>query len=540
MTYSLLVRGGQVVDGTGAPPFMADVGVEGETIAAIGHLASADAARVVEANGRVVCPGFIDVHAHSDLPLLSDPRSEPKVRQGITTELLGADGLSYAPLSPELLDEVKHYLAGLYGNPQIEIASESVVGFTRQFDRRSATNTLYVVPHQALRLMARGWRAGPPTNAELGQMLGLLERGLSEGAFGLGTGLDYFPHGTCTTDELVALCEVVARHAGVLVAHIRYAIGAVDAVQEMVQVSERSGARVLVSHMRNAEALPIIEAARARGVDIQFDTYPYNAGCSMFLMYLPFWAHEGGPARLLERLHDPLERERLRAERPARFNGDLTTLMISSVGGSSALREFIGRSLADFMQSRDEADPVEAVCDLLVETDLAAGFVAHGGSTEEGLRQCITHPAHLASTDAVLVGRPHPRSYGTYPRYLGRYVREDRVLTLEDCIRRMTSAPAACFGLHDRGVIRVGLAADLVVFDPATVLDQATFDEPEQFPTGIDLVVVNGKVVVDGAAHTGELPGRALRPPRAPGEFQSARSAREGYVPAPPEDSAAR
>jgi N-acyl-D-amino-acid deacylase len=309
----------------------------------------------------------------------------------------------------------------------------------------------------------------------------------------------------------VSLCEVVARHAGVLVAHVRYAIGAVDAVREMVEVSERSGARVLVSHLRNAEALPVIDAARARGVDIQFDTYPYNAGCSMFLMYLPFWAHEGGPSRLLERLHDPLARERLRAERPARFNGDLTTLMISSVGGSTGLREFIGRSFADFMQARDEADPVEAVCDLLVETDLAAGFIAHGGSTEEGLRQCITHPAHLASTDAVLVGRPHPRSYGTYPRYLGRYVREERVLALEDCIRRMTSAPAACFGLHDRGAIRTGLAADLVLFDPATVVDQATFDQPEQFPTGIDLVVVNGQVVVDGSAHTGKLPGRALR-----------------------------
>ena len=215
----------------------------------------------------MLCPGFIDVHSHSDLPLLSNPRSEPKIRQGITTELLGADGLSYAPLSPTLLAEVKYYLAGLYGNPDVDIVSESVAGFTRQFDRQSATNTLYVVPHQALRLMACGWRAGPPTDAELSQMLDLLEQGLSEGAFGLGTGLDYFPHGTCTTDELVALGEVVARHAGVLVAHIRYALGAVEAVREMVEISERCGVRVLVSHMRNAEALPVIDAARARGVD---------------------------------------------------------------------------------------------------------------------------------------------------------------------------------------------------------------------------------------------------------------------------------
>jgi N-acyl-D-amino-acid deacylase len=262
--------------------------------------------------------------------------------------------------------------------------------------------------------------------------------------------------------------------------------------------------------MRNAEALPIFDAARERGVDIQFDTYPYNAGCSMFLMYLPFWAHEGGPARLMERLRDPAVRERLRAERPARLNGDLTTLIISGVGGASGLSEFVGCSLADFIQARGQSDPVDALCELVLESHLTAGYIAHGGSTEAGLRQCLTHPAHLASTDAVLVGRAHPRSYGTYPRYLGHYVRDEKLLSLEDCIRRMTSAPAACFGLRDRGQIRPGLAADLVLFNPETVLDQATFAEPEQFPTGIEMVVVNGTLVVDGSLHTGKLPGHAL------------------------------
>jgi N-acyl-D-amino-acid deacylase len=368
-----------------------------------------------------------------------------------------------------------------------------------------------VVPHQALRLMTSGWRGGAATDAELDCMLDLLDQGLLEGARGLGTGLDYFPHGTCTTDELVALSEVVARHAGVLVAHVRYAIGVVDAVREMVEVSERSGVRVLVSHLRNAEALPVIDEARARGVDIQFDTYPYNAGCSMFLIYVPFWAHEGGPARLLERLRDPVARQQLRAERPARFNGDLTTLIISNVGQSEPLRDFVGRSLADLMQARDQSDPVEAVCDLLLESDLAASFIAHGGSSEDGLRKCIVHPVHLASTDAVLVGRPHPRAYGTYPRYLGRYVRDEGLLSLEECIRRMTSAPAACFHLNDRGTLRPGLAADLVLFDPETIVDRATYAEPEQFPTGIEMVVVNGTVVVEGGAHTGEHPGHALR-----------------------------
>ena len=478
---------------------------------AIGDLSAPEATRIVEADGRVLCPGFIDVHSHSDLPLLTRPGNEPKVHQGVTTELLGADGLSYAPLSPARLEEVKYYLAGLYGNPRVDIASQSVAEFTRQFEARAATNTLYVVPHQALRLMTCGWRDGPPSDLELQQMCDLLEAGLRQGAYGLGTGLDYFPHGTCTTDELVSLGEVVARHGGTLVAHVRYALGVVYAVREMVEVSERSGVRVLVSHMRNAEALPVIDAARARGVEIQFDTYPYNAGCSMFLMYIPFWAHAGGPAHLMQRLRDPVARQRLRAERPARFDADLSTLMISGVGESEPLREFVGRSLADFMRARGHSDPVDAVCDLLVESDLTAGFVAHGGSTEDGLRQCITHPAHLVATDAVLVGRPHPRSYGTYPRYLGRYVREAGILSLEDCIRRMTSAPAVCLGLTDRGTLRVGASADLVLLDPATVLDQATFEAPEQYPSGIDMVVVNGTPVVDAGAHTGVLPGHALK-----------------------------
>jgi N-acyl-D-amino-acid deacylase len=515
MTYSLVFREARVVDGSGESPFSADVALDGSTIAAIGKLPSTaivDAARVVDARGMVLAPGFIDVHAHSDLPLLSSPKSEPKIRQGITSEPLGADGLSYAPLSDALLPEVRRYLAGLYGNPSVPIAGESVTAFLRQFDGRAATNTFYVVPHQALRLMTRGWQGGPPTEVQLSQMRDLLDQGLSEGARGLGTGLDYFPHGTCTTDELVSLCVVVARHAGVLVAHVRYALGVVEAVREMVEVAERSGVRVLVSHLRNPEALPVIDAARARGADIQFDTYPYNAGCSMFLMYVPFWAHEGGPARLLARVRDPETRARLRAERPARFDGDLTTLLISGVGESVALSEFVGRSLADFMHARGVADPVDAVCDLLVESELAAGFIAHGGSTEDGLRACITHPAHLASTDAVLVGRPHPRAYGTYPRYLGRYVREAGLLSLEECVRRMTSAAAACFGLADRGRIQPGLAADLVLFDPDVIVDRATFAEPEQFPLGIEMVVVNGTIVVEGGTHTGQLPGRALAP----------------------------
>jgi N-acyl-D-amino-acid deacylase len=511
MAYAMLFRGATVVDGTVTPGYRADVAVDGERIATIGDLTSETARREIDAHGLVLSPGFIDVHAHSDLPLLADPQNEPKIRQGVTSELLGADGLSYAPLSQELLTQVRRYLAGLYGNPDVDIPSHSVAEFMARFDRRTAGNTYYVVPHQALRLMAGGWRGGPATEAQIGVMTELLEQGLSEGAAGLGTGLDYFPHGTCTTDELVALANVVARHDGVLVAHVRYSLGVVNAVREMVQIAERSGVRVLISHMRNTAALPVIDDARARGLDVQFDTYPYNAGSSMFLMFLPYWVHEGGPANLLERLRDREVRKRLQAEGWS-LDRDFKALIISGVGANETLRQYEGRSLGWVMQSRGQSDPLELVCDLLIETELAIGFVAHGGSTEEGLRECIRHPAHLVSTDAVLVGRPHPRSFGTYPRYLGRYVRELGVLTLEECIRRMTSGPAACFRLPNRGEVRSGFAADLVLFNPETIIDRATFEEPRQYPEGIEMVVVNGQIVVERGQQMAVTPGRALRP----------------------------
>jgi N-acyl-D-amino-acid deacylase len=509
--FTLLFKHARLVDGSGAPAVAADVATEGSRIAAIGDLADANAARVIDATGLTLCPGFIDVHSHSDLPLLADPRSEPKIGQGITTELLGADGLSYAPLTPALLQDVRRYLAGLYGTPDVEIPSDSVDAFLTRLDNQTSTNTVYLVPHQALRLMVRGWRGGPAADDELRQMSDLLEAGLQQGARGLGTGLDYFPHGTCTTDELVALGRVVARYDGVLVAHVRYWIGVVEAVQEMADVAEQSGVRVLISHMRAAEALPVIDQARARGLDMQFDTYPYNAGSSMFLMYLPFWVHEGGPAEMVRRLRDPSARARLRAERHERLDGDLSTMVISTVGSADTLQSYEGRSLEWVMRDRGQSDPVEAICDLLLETDLAVGFVAQGGD-EDSLRACIAHPAHLASTDAVLVGgRPHPRGYGTYPRYLGRYVRELGLLSLEECIRRMTGAPAECLRLTDRGLVRPGLAADLVLFDAERVLDRATFEEPRQAPEGIELVVVNGVVVVESGRHSGATPGVALR-----------------------------
>lgn len=510
--YDLLLRNARVVDGSGAPSFAGDVAVADGRIAAVSRLDGATAEREVDVAGQVVCPGFVDVHAHSDIPLLVQPRNEPKVRQGITTELMGADGLSYAPLSPARLAEVRRYLAALYGNPaDLDWTWSSVADFLARFDRQVADNVFYVVPHQALRLETGGWRSGPATPDELRQMRNLLRQGLAEGARGLGTGLDYFPHGTSSTDELVGLCEVVAEAGGVYVTHVRYhQLGVVDAVRETIEIAQRTGVKVLISHLRNRAPLPLIDEALARGLDIAFDTYPYNAGSSVLLSFLPAWAHEGGPDALIERLREPAVRQRLREELHPRLAGDLGTIRLCYLEAES-LRAYEGRSLADVLAERG-TDVVETICDLLLETDLAAGWISHGGGTEEDLLACMRHPAHMASTDGILVGGvPHPRAWGTYPRYLGRYVREQGILGLEDCVRRMTSMPASRFDLRDRGLVREGWAADLVVFDPATVEDRATYERPKQHPVGISHVVVNGTLVVDDGRHTGALPGQVLR-----------------------------
>lgn len=511
VSYALLVRNARIVDGTGAAAYTGELAVADGRIAAVapGRLDGASAAREIDAGGHVLAPGFIDVHQHADLPLLTQPANTPYVMQGCTTGLLGADGLSYAPLTGPRLDEVRRYLAGLYGNPP-ELLSDwsSVAEYLARLERGIGSNVFYMVPHQALRLEVRGWQPGPATDEEVAAMQRLLRQGLAEGGLGLGTGLDYFPHNGATTDELAALCEVVREFDGVFVAHVRYRqVGVLDAVREVVRIAQRTGVKALISHLRSAASMPIVDEARARAIDVMVDTYPYVAGSSMFLMYLPDWFQAGGPDRILERLRDPALRQRVRAERTEQLTP--SDVVICNVGANGP-RALIGRTFGQVMAERG-TDDVDTVCDLLLETNLAGGWIGFGG-TEDDLHAVMTNPASMASSDGILSSdHPHPRVYGTYPRYLGRYCRELGWLTLEQTVAKMTGIPAARFGLRDRGVIREGAAADLVIFDPATVSDRATFENPRQYPIGISHVAVNGTLVVDNGQPTGALPGHVLR-----------------------------
>lgn len=513
--FDLIIRGGRIIDGSGNPWYYGDVGICGDRIGAIGKLGTADARRVIDASGRVVCPGFIDMHCHSDIMLLAKPRHEPKVMQGVTTDVIGVDGLSYAPLSPVNLQMQRRYLSGLNGNPDIAWDWSSVREYLDRFDRRVAINVAYLVPHNALRLEVMGFVNRPATAEELKKMRELVAQGMREGAVGFSTGLDYCPGRYSNTEELIEICKTVAEYDGISVWHVRYRdLGVIKGTKEAIKVGEESGVKVHFSHYHGSagegkpeEMLAIVDEARTRGLDVTFDAYPYIAGSGFLAVTLPPWAHEGGPDAILARLRDPKAREKICADMHATPSPWERTIL--ACVSTERNKIYLGKSLLEAAKMAGK-DVAEFVCDLLLEEKLNVGHVSFRND-EEDMRIIMRHPCHIACSDGLLVGdKPHPRGWGTFARFLGVYSRELGILSLEEAIRHMTSAAAQRLGLIDRGLLKENLAADLVVFNPETIIDKATFDEPKKYPEGIDYVLVNGAVVVDKGKHTGVLNGRAL------------------------------
>ena len=516
--FDFIIRRGRIIDGSGSPWYYGDVGIRGQRIAAIGKLDQAEARRVIEANGRVVSPGFIDMHSHSDVMLLANPKHEPKVMQGVTTDVVGLDGLSYAPLSPANLQMMRRYLSALNGNPDILWDWSSVSEYLAHFDRRVAINVAYLVPHNTLRLETMGFVDRAATAEELKKMQALVAQGIREGAVGFSTGLDYFPCRYSNTEELISICKVVAEYDGISVWHTRARdLGLIEAIKEVIQVAEKTNVKVHFSHYsandpvnrgKSKEMLAIVDEARGRGLDVTFDSYPYIAGSTTMILLLPRWIHEGGPDAILERLGDPKEKERACAD--IRTTSLAWDRLVLSCVSTEKNKIYLGKSLLEGANMAGK-DTAEFVCDLLLEEKLCAGYVLFVGN-EEDMRAIMKHPCHTVCSDGILVGdRPNPRAWGTFPRYLGVYCRELSILRLEEMIRHMTSTPAQRLGLNNRGLLKEGLIADLVVFNPQTVIDKATFDEPKKYPAGIDYVLVNGAIVVDEGKHTGVLNGHALR-----------------------------
>ena len=516
----LLITGGLIIDGTASPGFYGAVGVQGDHITILrGDTSEVSAGRGLDATGKVVCPGFIDVHSHSGLMILADPMHLPKVHQGITTELIGIDGNSYAPFrSDEDLERFILLNSGLDGSPSLPERWSSVSEYLSMFDRKVAVNIAYIVGNSPLRIGAVGWNDRPANRNQIENMKSLLRESMEDGAFGMSTGLDYPPGSFADTDELVELSAEAARLGGIYHTHVRYSLGDryLDPFREAFEIGRRSGVPVHLTHMfkrvtepRGARILlELVEEAREEGLDVTFDCYPYPVGGTRISIVFPQWAQDGGPERLKEVLRSPDGRERIGRDVQPRGRGwhDMWLTYFQQPHN----RQYEGKSVAEIADLMGK-QPVDAVCDLLLDEDLRVSYVA-ATIDPATVSDFVTHPLHMVGTDALLLGDfPPPQAYGAFPIILSEIVREERRISLPEAIRKMTSYPAQRLGIPDRGLLREGMKADIVVFDAKTIRANATREDPKQLSEGIEYVIVNGQVVMDQGRHTGALPGRALR-----------------------------
>lgn len=521
-----LISGATVVDGAETPGYRADVLVTDGEISAIGaDLGRAE--RVIDADGLVLSPGFIDMHAHSDLQVLLNPDHPSRITQGVTSEVIGQDGLSYAPVSDETLADVRRQIAGWNTDPDdFAFPWRSVGEYLDHLDTGVATNLAYLVPHGLLRALAHGWDDGPATDQEVAEMQMLLARGLREGAVGLSTGLTYTPAMYADGHELSALCRTTAEHGGYFSPHHRsYGAGAMEAYREMVELTSSTGCSLHLAHAtlnfgpnegRAPELLALLDEAIAAGADISLDTYPYLPGATTLAAILPSWSAAGGGDATLARLRDPDHLARIREHLEVTGSdgchgviAEWDTLEISGVGNDD-LDRYVGRTIAQI--ATDEGrDPFDVCIGILLSDSLATGILQHVGH-EENVRAIMAHPVHTGGSDGLLVGgKPHPRAWGTFARYLGHYSRDLGLMSLEECVGHLTGRPARRLRLVRRGLVREGYAADLTLFDPTTVADRATYDQPRTPASGFTHVFVRGTLALEDGHLTGACSGGALR-----------------------------
>lgn len=539
--FDYIIKGGSVIDGSGSAPVRADIAIAQGRIAAVSSgdaLVAASAGRILDAGGKVVCPGFIDTHSHSDLMVMSNPPPEPKVRQGVTTELLAQDGLSVAPVPAGQRELLQRLVSSLLGLPRVSWTWSSFADYLTALDRAGMpVNAAVLVPHGPIRIAAMGMDARVASDSELATMERLLDEALSAGGIGLSTGMIYPPCSFADDRELTALCRITARHGGIFVIHLRNEGELlIESIKETLAIAEESGVALHISHLKAAgrdawskvdEMMSLLSDAVARGTKVTWDQYPYTAGCTVLTATLPPWTMEGGTSALLARLASPAGRQRIKHEwansmrmsAAEKTERGLTTwdnrgytlgwenIAISSVKsqGNSWCQ---GLSVADIARRRGRS-PEDTIMDLLLEEDADVNMILYHGN-EERMRQIMAAPETIACTDGIYGGKPHPRLYGSYPRILGKYVRDEKVVSMPEAIRKMTSLPARVLGLAGRGLIKPGYAADVVVFNPETVIDRGTYERPEVYPEGIDYVLVNGALAVDGGAYTGARAGRVL------------------------------
>jgi len=531
-SYDILLLNGTIVDGTGNPWYKADIGIRGDRIAAIGSLRNATAPTIVDVSGQIVSPGFIDMLGQSEFRLLVDGRAMSKISQGITTEITGEGG-SAAPMNERTLAGMKSWMQRY----NIRIDWTDFEGYFRRLEKsKAAVNLATFVGASQVREYVVGLDDRAPTAAELAEMMQLVRTAMQQGAIGLSTSLIYAPATFAKTEELIGLASAAREFGGIYATHIRdEGDKETQALFEAADIARADSIPVEIWHLKVAgkqnwgkmvSVINLINQHRSQGIDMTADVYPYPASATSLSSRIPSWAHDGGDVKLLERLIDPTTRKRIRDEvlgmTPGTDNSFAATgpegILIASVSNSE-LKQYEGRRLSEIAKEW-KTNPVDAMIDFLVKDSLRTGGIFFS-MNEEDVQMAVAQPwtsfctdGGVYATDGPLsTGKPHPRAYGTFPRILGRYVREAKLLPLEDAIRKMTSLPAQRVGLKERGILKTGFYADVVVFDPTTVIDKATFENPHQYSVGIHLVLVNGQPVWKEGVFAGNFPGRVLRGP---------------------------
>lgn len=543
--YSLVIKSVRVVDGLGNPWYLADVGVQGEKIARVGRIAPAEAVKTIDGKKMVLAPGFIDMHSHSELIFLNERQPdflEGRIRQGITTEIMGNCGISISPIEDEI-KPVMEASVGWMTPEKVDWDWNSMGEFLDLLEKKEPIiNVGTLTGHGAIRARVKGFAAGVSSSEEINKMQDFLKETFEQGSFGLSSGLIYAPGMFADTHELAELGKIVADYDRIYTTHIRGSSETdIDAEQEVITIGEKTGCKVHRSHYEafgkeNWDKIEITlkmdEDARNKGVDMTFDMFPYTAAMTMMIAIYPPWALDGGWLKFVERVQNATTRRKIEndiknlvPEWPTWRPGSWPHNLVKAGGWeniyigyipSDKNKEFEGLNLVELGEKMGKSS-FDAITDLIVEEEGAISQLIFGVSgdrnNEEPIKAIVKHPLGGYATDAVDIGRgrPHPAAYGTYPKILGHYVRELKLLPLEDAIRKMTSFPATRLGIRDRGIIREGCFADLVLFDPDRIIDRATYDHPRQFAEGIHSVIVNGQILVDNGAYMGIRPGKVLR-----------------------------
>jgi N-acyl-D-amino-acid deacylase len=529
MFFDIIIKDGFVVDGSGNPWFRADVGIKGGRISRIGRLRKGQGESVIDAEGKIVAPGFVDIHNHSDGSIIAEPLARSAVRQGITTIVIGNCGSSLAPITDEALPMMRREFDKAHVGFEIPWNWRSFDEYLHALENaRPSINVVPLVGHGTVRTVVMGLEARDPSKGELNAMKELVVRSMEAGSFGLSTGLIYAPGCFAKTEEIIELCRVVAEYGGIYASHIRSEGHAlIEAVKEAIRIGRETGVGVEISHHKAfgrenwgkvKETLRLLENARREGVEVTCDVYPYTAGMTSLAALLPPWAREGGREKILGRLRKPSLREKIVAGLKEEVYGWENTLRLAGaenvvISMSKAFKEHEGASLSDIAATRG-SDVYTTMLDIL-EKDEALTEVLVRGMSEGDVRTVIKHPLSMISTDSWIavpgIGKPHPRFYGTYPRVLRRNVREEGLLSAEEAIRKMSSMPCQKLGLLNRGLLREGFWADLVIIDLERIVDKATYESPHRYPDGVEHVIVNGEFVVRNGEHTGYRPGKVLR-----------------------------